>query len=87
MKHHRAPFVLECADDDKVVVAVVRDSLTADICDLPIPISKSQLQRFLGLVNFYSLLIPNCDLFSKLTFKLMCFIVPLFANISHQAWQ
>nr|VZI39113.1 unnamed protein product [Spirometra erinaceieuropaei] len=38
------------------------------ICDLPPPISKRQLQRFLGIVNFYRRLLLNCaDLILLLT--------------------
>ncbi|BHF61207.1 hypothetical protein SprV_0100418000 [Sparganum proliferum] len=38
------------------------------ICDFPPPTSKRQLQRFLGMVNFYRRFLPNCaDLMLPLT--------------------
>ena len=36
------------------------ESKIAAIKDFPVPSSKTQLQRFLGMINFYRRFIPNC---------------------------
>ena len=40
--------------------AGVAPSRVIDICQFPLPSSKSQLARFLGMVNFYHRFIPHC---------------------------